>query len=468
MLATRFRTSFHAYAVMAALLCFGTAAAQQAPSAGTLLMQSAAGNPVPATLLNTDVNVIVNGLVARVSVMQHFENTSSDWVEGLYVFPLPDKAAVDHMRLIIGDRLIEGEIREKAEARREYEQAKQAGKKTSLVEQQKANLFTTSVANIAPGETVIVEIEYLEDVHYDAGVFSLRFPMTLTPRYAPGEADAAVAATMSGPTAPKFEATMISAPLTPVSAAHKVALHASINAGMPLDVVTSRYHPVHVGEAGGRYSVSLAGGLASMDRDFELSWRPVASAAPRAMIFAEVVGGEPHYLLMVVPPDTGSVAPATLPREQIFIIDTSGSMHGSSLTQAKQALERALDGLRPGDSFNIIEFNSFTRPLFGSSMPADTVSVSTARDFIRSLQSGGGTRMHPALAWSLTAPPPSAHLKQVIFITDGAVDNEEALFRLIETRLGQTRLFTVGIGSAALRMNQLLGAEPIPTVNSRV
>jgi Ca-activated chloride channel family protein len=154
---------------------------------GSLLMRMSEGY-VTATLLNTDVNIQVNGLVARVSVMQEFKNDGGEWVEGIYVFPLPDKAAVDQMRLYIGDRFIEGEIREKEQARKEYEQAKQAGKKTSLVEQQRANLFTTSVANIGPGETVIVEIEYLEDVRYDDGTFSLRFPLTLTPRYIPGSA----------------------------------------------------------------------------------------------------------------------------------------------------------------------------------------------------------------------------------------------------------------------------------------
>ena len=152
---------------------------------GSLLMRMSEGY-VTATLLNTDVNIVVNGLVARVSVMQEFENSGQEWVEGVYVFPLPDEAAVDHMRLYIGDRFIEGEIREKEQARKEYEQAKSEGKKASLVEQQRANLFTTSVANIAPGEKVIIEIEYLEDLKYDEGMFSLRYPMTLTPRYIPG------------------------------------------------------------------------------------------------------------------------------------------------------------------------------------------------------------------------------------------------------------------------------------------
>jgi len=182
---------------LAFLLMTGPEAAKaEAPSqdvtpngmqSGSLLLRMANGYSV-ATLLNTDVDMNISGLVARVSVRQEFRNTSQEWVEGIYVFPLPDKAAVDRMRLHIGERFIEGEIQEKEHAKKTYEQAKQAGKKASLVQQQRANLFTTSVANIAPGELVVIEIEYLEDIRYEAGQFSIRFPMTLTPRYIPGSA----------------------------------------------------------------------------------------------------------------------------------------------------------------------------------------------------------------------------------------------------------------------------------------
>ena len=154
--------------------------------AGSLLWKMEQGYAT-ATALNTKVDMKISGLVARVSVQQEFRNEGSDWVEGIYVFPLPDKAAVDRMRLHIGDRVIEGEIREKEQAKKEYEQAKKAGKKTSLVQQQRANLFTTSVANVAPGELVVVEVEYLEDLRYEDGRFSIRFPMTLTPRYISGQ-----------------------------------------------------------------------------------------------------------------------------------------------------------------------------------------------------------------------------------------------------------------------------------------
>ncbi len=415
---------------------------------GSLLMRMGEGY-VTATLLNTDVNIVVNGLVARVSVMQEFENSGSEWVEGIYVFPLPDEAAVDHMRMYIGDRFIEGEIREKEQARREYEQAKSEGRKTSLVEQQRANLFTTSVANIAPGEKVIIEIEYLEDLNYDEGVFSLRYPMTLTPRYIPGRTtEDRQGSGWSPDTDQVGDASLITPPMVAHSSGHRVSLRASVNAGMPLEIIASRYHPVNVSEANGSYFVSLAGGQAPMDRDFELLWRPVPSATPRAMVFAETISGQPHYLLMVVPPEPELVTSTNMPRELVFIIDTSGSMHGVSLDQAREALGQALQSLQPGDYFNVVEFNSTTRPLFPASVGANSSNVAAATHFVASLKSNGGTEMYPALSFALRTPVAESRLRQVVFITDGAVGNEDRLFELIDRQLGDARLFTVGIGSA--------------------
>lgn len=446
------RRSWQALLLVAVLFSANAVSASGASPAamqsGSLLLRMQDGYRA-ATLLNTDVSITVNGLVGRVSVMQEFENSGTTWGEGVYVFPLPDEAAVDRMRLYIGDRFIEGEIREREEARQTYEAAKQAGKKTSLVEQQRANLFTTSVANLAPGEKVVVEIEYLEDIRYDDGMFSMRVPMTLTPRYMPGQPlPDRKGNGWAADTTQVADASLISPPMVSASRSHKVSLRVYIDAGMPLELIASRYHPVHIAESGGRYNVALAGDRVPMDHDFEIFWQPVASAVPRAMAFSETIAGDAYYLLMVVPPDAANGHHVAVPRDLIFIIDTSGSMHGVSLAQAKQALLRALDGLKPGDRFNIIEFNSYTRPLFGNSMPADSMRLDTARNFVRQLESTGGTEMYPALELALTAAVDESRLRQIVFITDGAVGNEEGLFELIETRLGSARLFTVGIGSA--------------------
>ena len=419
---------------------------------GNLLLRMQDGYRV-STLLNTDVDMQINGLVARVSVRQEFRNDGLEWAEGVYVFPLPDKAAVDHMRLHIGDRFIEGEIREKEQAKKEYEQAKKEGKKASLVEQQRPNMFTTSVANIAPGELVVVEIEYLEDIRYDNGSFSVRFPLTITPRYIPGAALAGGLPDREGSgwaynTTAVEDASEITPPMAFASRAHRVSMNVNVNAGVPLEIIASRYHPVNVSESRGRYTVSLAGGTAPMDHDFELLWRPTPDTAPRAMAFTETIAGDPYYLLMVMPPSIESAGASAIPREMIFIIDTSGSMHGVSIAQAKKALRRALQGLRPGDRFNVIAFSSNPNPLFPSAVAADPRNLSMAENFVAGLSANGGTEMRAALELALYLPPKESHLRQVIFITDGAVGNESELFRLIEHKLGNGRLFTVGIGSA--------------------
>ena len=415
---------------------------------GSLLLRMQSGYSM-ATLLNTEVDMAISGLVARVSVRQEFRNTSTDWVEGVYVFPLPDKAAVDRMRLHIGDRFIEGEIQEKEHAKKTYEQARAAGKKASLVEQQRANLFTTSVANIAPGERVVIEIEYLEDIGFEEGQFSIRFPMTLTPRYIPGNAlPDRTGSGWSPDTDQVPDASAITPPQVTSSKAHQLSLTANVNAGVPLEIIASRYHPVSVAEANGQYTVSLRSGTVAMDHDFELVWRPTPSAAPRAMSFVETLDGKPYYLLMVMPPDQEQLPAATMPREMIFIIDTSGSMHGVSIQQAKRAVQLALKGLKSGDRFNVIEFNSVTHALFQESQPATLLSVTRASHFVQQLQADGGTEMRPALSLALDSPLSEGHLRQIVFITDGSVGYEDALFSMIENRLGSARLFTVGIGSA--------------------
>ncbi len=417
---------------------------------GSLLLRMQSGYHV-STLLNTEVNMQINGLVARVSVRQEFRNEGAEWAEGIYVFPLPDKAAIDRLRLHIGDRFIEGEIREKAQAKKDYEQAKREGKKASLVEQQRPNMFTTSVANIAPGELVVVEIEYLEDLRYDNGSFSIRFPLTITPRYIPGAASGLPDREGSGWAANTDiveDASLITPPMVAGTRGHRVSMNISVNAGMPLEIIASRYHPVNVSETNNRYSVSLAGGTAPMDHDFELLWRPGRGDVPTAMAFTETIDGEPYYLLMVMPPSSDTASANVMPREMVFIIDTSGSMHGTSIVQAKKALRRALQGLRPGDRFNIIAFSSRPNPMSRSSVVASPQNLTKAESFVASLQANGGTEMRAALELALYLPPEESHLRQIIFITDGAVGNESELFKLIENKLGNGRLFTVGIGSA--------------------
>ena len=400
-----------------------------------LTLQAANGSPFAAPAMGTAVAVRVTGIVARARVTQIFVNPTSDWVEGIYVFPLPDNAVVDDLRMTIGDRTLRGVVREKQQAAAVYAEAKERGHRASLVELQRRGVFTTAVANLGPGEKVEITIEMQQVVEYGRGRFGLRFPMVVPPRYAPRAEDALpIPAPVAGPAAPSF------------------SFHVDLAPGFPLGRVESRSHQIAVkrDERGRRYSVSLAAGVAPADADFLLEWTPAVGREPNAVFFTEKVGDERYALLMVMPPDTSEAAAARLPRETIFVIDTSGSMSGTPLQQAREALVLGIERLQPTDSFNVIRFSSQASALFPRSVPADMGAVETAKSWVRKLEVDGGTEMLSALQLAL---PQSVHtsgapLRQVIFATDGQVSNEAELLGFIAKNLGQSRLYSIAIGPA--------------------
>ena len=420
---------------------------------GSLLLKT--GKPgayLPAPTLDTDVHMQVSGMTARVRVTQKFHNPSQYWVEGVYVFPLPEHAAVDHLKMRIGDRVIEGQVQEKQAARATYASAKQDGKQASLVEQERPNIFTTSVANLGPNQDISIEIEYQQTLHYDQGAFRLRFPLVVAPRYIPGSQPVTgVAGTgWSENTDQVADAARITPPVQTagVEMRNPVKLEIDLDAGFALAQLTSSYHPVEVQALPGqRYQIRLKQGAVAANKDFELVWTPNPGAAPQAALFTEQRDGQTYALMVIMPPPPVP-GKNRLARETIFIIDTSGSMHGESLKQAKQALLLALDRLQAGDRFNVIQFNSVTDELFKEPVAGDVEHVSRAKDYVRGLKANGGTEMYPALSAALKNSEAVERVRQVIFLTDGAVGNEAALFKLIHEQLGDRRLFTVGIGSA--------------------
>lgn len=421
----------------------------------------------PGPLVDTQVDINVTGIIARTKVTQTFYNPSENWLNGLYAFPLPENAAVDHLLLQVGKRTIEGQIQPKEIAKRIFEQAKNAGVKASLVEQQRPNLFTNSVANIGPGESIIVTIEYQQTVEYKDKQFSLRFPMTIAPRYMPAtpakltfskqgwaqenelppkltylSEQSQIAASTSGDAEAKT-------PKLTTEQANYVALTINLQVGFGLSAISSEFHPISTHEEeNNRYRISLQDSTVA-NRDFVLHWQAQQNNTPAAAHFSQQKNNQEYGLIMLMPPKQDVTK--KLQREVIFVLDTSGSMEGESIIQAKQALIMAIEQLSQNDRFNIIEFNSHAQTLWAQAKQANKANQNTAVQFVAGLRADGGTEMAEALNMALADQSPvdeSTFLRQVIFITDGSVSNEESLMQLIHQNLGNSRLFTVGIGSA--------------------
>jgi len=390
--------------------------------------------------LKTQVKINVSGVVARTQLTQTFKNDSNEWLNAVYVFPLPENAAVDHLQMHIGERIIEGQIKEKQQAKKLFEQAKQQGKKASLIEQQRPNLFTNSIANIGPGESIVISIEYQQTLAYEQAAYNLRFPMTLTPRYYPPASATSVESTNETPAVYSV----------PSAISEDIDIQVTLHAGFAVRRIHSEFHAITTTEQKeGEYVIRLSEQTAA-NQDFVLSWQPELGTTPKIAHFQQTVNGQRYGLLMVYPPESTSKSESQLDREVIFVLDTSGSMAGESLNQAKRALLLALSELRANDSFNVIEFNSYAQNLWPNSKQATLPAITEARNFIVNLSANGGTEMASALnlALSQNTEQAQAGIRQVVFITDGSVGNEESLMTLISEKLHNSRLFTVGIGSA--------------------
>jgi Ca-activated chloride channel family protein len=430
---------------------------------GSLLFKTDDGY-ADAARLGIDVDLTVSGPTIRARVTQLFRNPTEKWMEATYVYPLPPGGAVDTLKMVVGDHFIVGDIRERQQARIVYDEARRNGQKAALTEQERPNIFTNSVANIGPGETVLVQIEYQEPVQQSGGEFSLRVPMVVGPRYNPApvvqsvefRADGQGSSTGWGashvdpvPDRDRISPPVLdpaeNAPINPI----KITVH--LDAGFPLGEVKSHHHAVRIEtpDATSRI-IRLADGVVPADRDFELTWKPAAETAPSVGLFRERVGNADYLLAFVTPPGLTEPQQKPVPRDVIFVIDNSGSMGGTSIMQAKASLIYALGRLQPNDRFNVIRFDHTMDVLFPASVPADTDHLARATSFVSALQAAGGTEMVPAMRAALTdeANGDSDHVRQVVFLTDGAIGNEQQLFETITAMRGRSRVFMVGIGSA--------------------
>lgn len=425
-------------------------AQESAPINAQLRLQDTQSNTISqAILLRADAKIDANAIATEVTMTQTFANRTAHWVEGTCVFPLPDNAAVDSMTMQIGDKKIVGKIREKKQAKALYTAAVNNGQKAALLDMSRDNLFTAKAGNIPPGSEVTVILHYVQSTDYQNGVFSLTVPTTYTPRYIVTNNidETAERAGQSGDNSLPAQVFTHNSP-------NRLDIEVAIDGGSAIRRVDSSTHRLQTAiNADGKTATASAKNL-PMDKDLHLSWTLADSDKPLALAFSQHSDQGDFTSVLFMPPQTKTVPSAeqvTMPRDMTFIIDTSGSMSGAAMRQAKSGALSALQYLRPDDQFNLLAFDDAYQQLFAQSQSATAENIRLASDFIDGLTADGGTEMYAPLAAALSEKADGERLRQIVFLTDGAVSNESNLFQLIEQNLGKSRLFTVGIGSAPNR-----------------
>lgn len=458
---------------------------QEKVTRGALRAFDASGKPAgECPLRHTAVRAEVSGFISRVTVTQEFENPFADKIEAVYVFPLPQAAAVDDMTMLVGGRTIRAKIMRRAQAQAAYQEARARGHVASLLEQERPNVFTQSVANILPGQSVKVTISYVETLRYEAGTYEWSFPVAVGARYIPSggetgreqpfvvhpqtseggqqQGDDSPPPENSDAREPEREApppvsTRVpdAARINParppegMRAGHDISIEVSLDAGVPLEAVTSSTHEIDVERRGAAGAVvRLGGGPVIPDKDFVLRYDVAGGRVEDALLTHASPRGR-FFTLILQPPER--VAPAqVVPKELVFVLDTSGSMSGFPIEKAKETMMLALGGLNPHDTFNLITFSGDTSILFPKPVPATPANVSKAKKFLASRKGEGGTEMMNAIRAALDASDSARHVRVVCFMTDGQVGDD---FQIIDEvkKHPDARVFSMGFGNAPNR-----------------
>ncbi len=445
--------------IFALALTTGQQAAESAP--GQLIgLPDKDGKPgVVMPLKGTVVTADVAGIAARVTLVQTFINPNRTPIEAVYTFPMAATAAVDRMRIKVGDRIVEGEIRRAEEARAIYDAAKAAGQTAALLDQERPNIFTQSVANIMPGAEVQVEISYVELLKYEEGEFEFTFPMVVGPRN-----------TMNA-----NDPTKIAPPITPkgTRTGQNISLTVRLNSGMSLQSIGSTLHAININKHGaGRYDVTLARKDEIPNRDFILKWKPAGTGVTEGLL-THAVDGQGTFCLTLIPP-SADVEQFATSREVVFVMDQSGSQSGFPLEKSKELTTAMIDKLRPGDVFNVVTFTTGVNRLWPEPRPNTPANVAQAKQFVSGLNAGGGTNFVPPLNATMSVPPVDGRLKLIVFNTDGFVGDDFDILQLVQNNRLNARLFTFGIGNSVNRFlidgmsQEGRGASEIVTLASDV
>ncbi|HKQ90414.1 MAG TPA: TonB family protein [Blastocatellia bacterium] len=402
-------------------------------------------------LKHTDVKAEVSGQLARVTVTQEFHNPFQEKIEAVYVFPLSQSAAVDDMTMVVGDRTVKGKIKRREEAQAIYEAARAAGQTAGLLDQERPNIFTQSVANIAPGAEVKITISYVEFLKYEAGTYEFVFPMVVGPRYITGRPTGKRGGGWASDTNKVPDASRITPRVAPkgMRAGHDISIEVKLDAGVPIDGLQSTLHEVDLARADNHRAVVRLKDQATIpNKDFILKFDVAGKAVSDAVMTHRGTQGG-FFTLILQPPERVTAADVT-PKELVFVLDTSGSMSGFPIEKAKETMKLAFDNLYPEDTFNLITFSGDTHVLFPQPVRATRENLQLAQSFLASRQGSGGTEMMSAIRAALAPSDEQDHVRIVCFMTDGYVGNDMEIISEIQKH-PNARVFAFGIGSSPNR-----------------
>ncbi len=418
------------------------------PPVGGLYVQSEEGQQQVFPLKHTEVNAKVTGNVSQVEVTQTFENPFAEPLEAVYVFPLPDEAAVYDMEIKIGDRTIKGEIKKREEAQAIYEQARQEGRTAGLLEQERANIFTQSLANIKPGEQIDVTIRYTDSLKFQGGDYEFVFPMVVGPRYIPGNPSGNRGNTDQVPDASRITPPVLK-PET--RSGHDINVTVEINAGVPIQDVRSPSHQLRTQRRGETVQVQLGGEDTIPNKDLILRYQ-VAGDRTQATILSQANERGGHFALYLIP--ALDYRPNEIvPKDVVFLMDTSGSQRGEPLLKSQELMRRFINGLNPDDTFTIIDFANTTTQLSPQPLANTAQNRTQALNYINGLQANGGTELMNGIRAVLNFPPSAPNrLRSVVLLTDGYIGNEAEVIAEVQRQLKPgNRLYSFGVGSSVNR-----------------
>ncbi|WP_404305374.1 VIT domain-containing protein [Neorhodopirellula lusitana] len=413
-------------------------------------------SPSPSfTLKETRVEADISGVLARVRVSQVFQNPHSQRLEALYVFPLPENCAVDAYSFQIGERVIVGEVKRKAEARQEYELARDEGRKAALLEQDRANVFSQSVANIPAGSEVTVHIEYVHPLEIDEDRYVFRFPMVVGPRYIPGTPVARpnVGRGWAADTDLVPDASRITPDFLPegMRNGNDVFVSVNIDGAMPIQQIVPVTHELDIQQPSETHAVvTLKNQSTIADKDFVVEYRLAGDNSTLASLAHRESGAKNGYVMLALQPKW-SVEPAEIaPREMILVLDTSGSMNGPAISQLRLFADHVLDHLNSNDQFRIIAFSDRSTAFRPNPTEANDTNIQSAKQFVRNLRAGGGTNLLPALQLALGGnADESARPRYMVLMTDALVGNDHSILHYLQKpKFQDARVFPIAFGAA--------------------